>query len=195
PRLTNVEPAAGFSADEVLRLAAGLERGSEHPLAAAIVKGAEAQGLVPAAVNDFQALPGKGVKGQVEGRPVHLGSATWLAAGGIAAAAVQSRVEAMRAEGQTAMLLAVAGQIAGVVAVADPIRTSTPEALRVLHAEGVRIMILTGDSRTTANAVAQRLGIDEVFAEVLPQEKRAVIKRLQDEGRMVAMAGDGINDA
>jgi Cu+-exporting ATPase len=195
PRLVKVEPTAGFTADEVLRLAASLERGSEHPLAAAILKAAEAEGLHLAEEHEFQALPGKGVKAFVEGRPVLLGNATLLADAGIATDPLQNHVEAMQAEGRTGMLLAVDGQPAGVLAVADPIRASTPEAIRLLRAAGLRIIMLTGDNRTTADAVARRLDLDEVIAEVLPQDKRAVVKRLQDEGRIVAMAGDGINDA
>jgi Cu+-exporting ATPase len=195
PRLVKVEPAAGFTAEEVLRLAAGLERNSEHPLAAAILKKAEGQGLQPADAGEFQAIPGKGVKGVIEGRPVFLGNAALLTDAGIAIEPLQAQMEELRAEGQTMMLLAVNGQAAGVLAVADPIRASTPEAIRLLHTEGLRIIMLTGDNRATAEAVARRLGLDEVIAEVLPQDKRAVVKRLQDEGRIVAMAGDGINDA
>ncbi|HXG08883.1 MAG TPA: heavy metal translocating P-type ATPase [Gemmataceae bacterium] len=195
PRLVDIEPAAGFSADELLRLAAGLERGSEHPLAAAIVKGAEAKGLPPAEARDFQAVTGKGVVGVVEGRRVALGNAALLADQGIRVDALQPRLEALRAEGQTVMLAAVDGRLAGLLAVADPIRDTSPEAIQQLHAEGLRIIMVTGDSRTTAEAVARRLGIDEVIAEVLPQDKGAVVKRLQEEGRIVAMAGDGINDA
>jgi Cu+-exporting ATPase len=195
PRLLKVEPAAGFAAGDVLRFAASLERGSEHPLATAILKEAEAQRLHLAEARDFQAIPGQGVKGLVEGLPALLGNASLLTDAGIAVDPLQALVEAMRAEGQTVMLLAVDGRAAGVVAVADPIRASTPEAIRLLHAEGLRIIMVTGDSRTTAEAVARRLGLDEVIAEVLPQDKRAVVKRLQDEGRVVAMAGDGINDA
>jgi Cu+-exporting ATPase len=195
PRLVKVEPAEGFTADQVLRLAAGLERGSEHPLAAAILKGAEAQGVHPAEVHDFQAIPGKGVQGVVEGHTVLLGTPSLLAGAGVAVDPLRGAVEAMRAEGQTVMLMAVDGRAAGVFAVADPIRASTPEAIRLLHAEGLRIIMLTGDSRTTAEAVARRLDLHDVIAEVLPQDKKAVVKRLQDEERIVVMAGDGINDA
>jgi Cu+-exporting ATPase len=195
PQLTAVEPAGNVTADEVLRLAASLERGSEHPLAAAIVKGAEARGLSLAEARDFQSVTGKGVSGQVEGRSVLLGNRALLADHHVAAEQLQARVEARRREGQTVLLAAVDGQVAGLIAVADPVRASTPEALRLLHADGLRIIMLSGDSRATAEAVGRQLGIDEVVAEVLPQEKNEIIKRLQHEGRVVAMAGDGINDA
>jgi Cu+-exporting ATPase len=195
PRLTVVEPAEGFTADELLRLAASLERGSEHPLASAVVQAAEAKGLLLTAASDFRSATGKGVVGRVDGRAVALGNAALLAEQGAAADALRDRVEALRAEGKTVMLAAVDGRPAGLLAVEDPIRASTPEAIRQLHADGLRIIMLTGDSRTTAEAVARRLGIDEVIAEVLPDQKSDAIKRLQDEGRVVAMAGDGVNDA
>jgi Cu+-exporting ATPase len=195
PRLVAVEVAAGFAADELLRLVASLERGSEHPLAAAIVKGAEARGLALAEVRDFQSVTGKGVIGQVEGRTVGLGNAALMADQHVAIDPLRARLEALRREGQTVMLVALDGRLAGLVGVADPIRASTPEAIRLLHEDGMRIIMLTGDSRTTAEAVARKLGIDEVIAEVLPQQKHEVVKRLQGEGHVVAMAGDGINDA
>ncbi len=195
PRVTAVEPAGSFTEDALLRLAAGLERGSEHPLAAALVKAAGERGLQLAEARDFRSITGKGVTGEVEGRRVLFGNAALLAEHGIDAGSFQSRLEALRAEGQTVMLVAIDGQAAGLIAVADPIRASTPEAIRLLHADGLRIIMLTGDSRTTAEAVARRLGIDEVIAEVLPEQKHEVVRRLQGEGRVVAMAGDGINDA
>jgi Cu+-exporting ATPase len=195
PRLAAVEPAEGFGADELLRLAASLERASEHPLAAAIVKGAEQRGLSLSEVQDFRSLTGKGVVGAVEGRRLILGSAALLAEHGVATEEVQARLGALRAEGQTVMLVAGDGRFAGLLGVTDPIRPSTPEAVRLLHEDGMRLIMLTGDSRTTAEAVARQLGIDEVIAEVLPQEKHEVVRRLQGEGRVVAMAGDGINDA
>jgi Cu+-exporting ATPase len=195
PRLVGVEPAAEFAGDELLRLAASLERGSEHPLAAAIVKGAEERGLPLAEARDFQSITGKGVIGSVEGRTVVLGNAALFADQHIPLDRLRPHLEELRREGQTVMLVAVDGQLAGLVAVADPIRDSTPEALRLLHEDGLRVIMLTGDSRTTAEAVGRKLGIDEVVAEVLPQQKHEVVKRLQDEGRIVAMAGDGINDA
>ncbi len=195
PRLANVVTALGRTRPEILALAAALERGSEHPLAAAIVLGAEAEGATGAAVEGFESLTGKGVKGTVGGRRVLLGNRRLMDDERIDLGALASEAEKARAEGQTAMFLAVDGKAAGVVAVADPIKETTPEALRQLHDEGIRIVMVTGDSRTTAEAVARRLGIDQVFAEVLPGEKAAMIKKLQAEGRFVAMAGDGINDA
>lgn len=195
PRLAVVEPAAGFTADELLRLAAGVERGSEHPLAAAIVQGAEARGPLPPTATDFQSVTGKGVAGRVEGRSVILGSVALLADHGVNAEPVRARLDALRGEGQTVLLAAVDGRFAGLIGVADPIRPSTPEAIRLLHADGLRVIMLTGDSRVTAEAVARKLGIDEVIAEVLPAQKRATVQRLQTEGRVVAMAGDGVNDA
>ncbi len=195
PRLAEVEPAAGFTADEILRLAASLERGSEHPLAAAIVKGAESRNLPLVDSRDFQSVTGKGVIGNVEGRRMLLGTAMLLHEQQISCDALQNRMDALRREGRTVMLVAVDGQLAGLVSVADPIRSSTPEAIRLLHEDGLRIIMLTGDSRTTAEAVARQLGIDEVIAEVLPQQKYAAVKQFQDRGHIVAMAGDGINDA
>ena len=195
PRLAVVEPAAGFTEDELLRLAAGLERASEHPLAAAIVQGAEARGLRLAEASSFQSVTGKGVVGEAEGRRVALGNAALLAEQGADAAALQARAETLRADGKTVILAAVDGRAAGLLAVEDPIRATTPEAIRLLREDGLRVIMLTGDSRATAEAVARRLGLDEVIAEVLPQQKNEVIKRLQAEGRIVAMAGDGVNDA
>jgi Cu+-exporting ATPase len=195
PRLAVVAPAAGFAEEELLRLAAGLERASEHPLAAAIVRGAEARGLQPADAREFQSVTGKGVVGEVEGRRVALGNAALLAEQGAAAGDLQARAEALRAEGKTVMLAAVDGRPAGLLAVEDPIRASTPEAIRLLRDDGMRVIMLTGDSRITAEAVARRLGLDEVIAEVLPQQKNEVVRDLQAQGRIVAMAGDGVNDA
>jgi Cu+-exporting ATPase len=176
-------------------LAASLERGSEHPLAAAIVKGAEERGISLVSAQDFQAVAGKGVIGKVEGRTVVLGTAALLAERQVDVGGWRDRIEALRGEGQTVMLAAVEGRLAGLVGVADPVRPSTPEAIRQLHADGLRVIMLTGDSRTTAEAVGRAIGVDEVIAEVLPQEKNEVVKRLQAEGHIVAMAGDGINDA
>jgi Cu+-exporting ATPase len=195
PRLVCVEPAAGVTAEELLRLAASLERGSEHPLAAAVVQEAEANGLRLAAAQDFHSLTGKGVTGKVEGRAVALGNAALLAEQGVDAAAVQDRVDELRRGGQTVVLLAADGRLVGLLSVADPIRSTTAEAVRQLHEDGMHVIMLTGDSRTTADAVARQVGIDEVIAEVLPQQKNEVVKRLQQEGHVVAMAGDGINDA
>jgi Cu+-exporting ATPase len=198
PKLVAVEPAPGMDgmgADELLRLAAGLERGSEHPLAAAIVSGAEERGAVPARSEEFSSITGKGVTGTVAGRSVALGNRALLDQLGIDPGTLAERAEAMRGEGQTVMFVAVDGRAAGLLGVADPIKETTAEAIAALHAGGIRIVMLTGDSETTARAVASRLGIDEVVAEVLPEQKVEVVRRLQDEGRFVAMAGDGINDA
>ncbi len=195
PRLQDVVAAEGFSDDEVLRLAASLERGSEHPLAAAIVQGAEERTIELAKASDFQSVTGKGVRGQVAGHAVALGNAALLEALGIDGTALAAQAESLRAEGKTAMFLAADGQLAGLVAVADPVKPTTPGAIEALHQAGLRIVMLTGDSATTAQAVATRLGIDEVIAGVLPDQKAAKIKALQQEGRFVAMAGDGINDA
>ncbi|MCC6418899.1 MAG: copper-translocating P-type ATPase, partial [Gemmataceae bacterium] len=195
PQLVGVEPAEGFDAADVLRLAASLERVSEHPLAGAIVKGAQERGVAFADARAFRSLTGKGVLGQVEGRTVAIGNAALLVEQGADPGALAARGEVLRGEGQTVVLVAIDGRAAGLIGVADPVRASTPEAIRLLHEAGLRIIMLTGDSRTTADAVARRLGIDEVIAEVLPEQKNAVVKRLQAEGRTVAMAGDGINDA
>ncbi len=195
PRLLTVEPAGGLSKDDLLRFAASLERGSEHPLAAAIVAGAEASKLPLTAAQDFQSLTGKGVTGTVAGHNVALGNTALMNDLKVSFDTVQARLDALRSEGQTVMLVAVDNRFAGLLGVADPIRESTPEAIRVLHADGLQIIMLTGDNRTTAEAVARRLGIDQVIAEVLPQQKNEAIKRLQAEGHIVAMAGDGINDA
>ena len=195
PKLTGVVSAAGIGEAELLQMAASLEKGSEHPLAAAIVEGALARNIPLTDAQEFISHPGKGVSGQVEGRNVLLGNLTLLADSGVEADALVSRAQEMRVEGQTVMFVAVAGRLAGLLAVSDPIKETTPEAIRQLHDEKIRIIMLTGDNRTTARAVAKRLGIDDVVAEVLPDEKAAVVKKLQDEGRMVAMAGDGINDA
>jgi Cu+-exporting ATPase len=195
PRLVGVEAADGFSEEELLRLAASLERGSEHPLAAAIVKGADARGIGLAEVRDFQSITGKGVVGRVEGRAVVLGNVALMADRQIAVESLLPRMEELRRDGQTVMVVGVDGRLAGLVSVADPIRDSTGQAIQQLHEDGMKIIMLTGDSRTTAEAVARKLGIDQVTAEVLPHEKHEVVKRLQQEGRVVAMAGDGINDA
>jgi len=195
PALVAVHPAAGWDDAGLLRAAASLEQGSEHPLAAAIVEGARAQGVSITSADSFDARTGKGVVGRVDGRTVALGNAALLADLGVVASQAVQSADALRAEGQTVMFVAVDGALAGTVSVADPIKDTTPEAIRQLHAEGVRIVMLTGDSRVTADAVARRLGIDEVIPEVLPDQKAAAIERLQREGHVVAMAGDGINDA
>jgi Cu+-exporting ATPase len=194
PKLVSVA-AEGMDEARLLHLAASLERGSEHPLAAAVVKGAEQRGAVLTAVQGFRSVTGKGVTGQVAGSEVALGNRALLESLGVDAGPLSARAEVLRREGQTVMFVAVDGKPAGLLGVADPIKASTPEALAALHREGVRVVMLTGDSRTTAEAVARTLGIDEVVAEVLPEGKGDVVKRLQAEGRVVAMAGDGVNDA
>ena len=195
PKLVSVEEANGFEAETILRLAATLERGSEHPLASAIVKGAEERGIALGSADGFDSITGHGVRGRVDGTQVVLGNRKLLDDLGIHPGSLAERAEALRADGQTVMFVVVENKVAGLLGVADPIKQSTPEAIDQLHEDGIRIVMLTGDSRTTAEAVARRLGIDEVVAEVLPDKKADVVKRLQGEGRFVAMAGDGINDA
>jgi Cu+-exporting ATPase len=195
PRLITIEPAGGLETKELLRFAATLERGSEHPLAAAIVKGAEDQGVSLGAAEAFESLPGRGVRGRVNGTDVALGNPRLLEDLGVEPGPFVERAEVMRTDGQTVVFLVVEKKIAGLLGVADPIKQSTPEAIAQLHKDGMRIVMLTGDSQTTAQAVARKLQIDDVVAEVLPQDKAGVVRRLQSEGRSVAMAGDGINDA
>jgi P-type Cu+ transporter len=195
PRLVSVLPAPGWEEKDLLRLAAGLEKGSEHPLAAAIVAGALERGAGPAEASGFESVTGKGVQGSVEGRKVALGNAALMEDLGVPLGDLPARADEMRREGQTVMFVAVDGKPAGLTGVADPIKESTPEAIRQLRDMGLRVVMLTGDSRTTAEAVARKLGIDEVIAEVLPDQKVGRVERLQKEGRVVAMAGDGVNDA
>jgi Cu+-exporting ATPase len=195
PRLVAVRPAEGFAEDEILRLAASLERGSEHPLAGAIVGGAQEKGIEPGRAENFKAITGKGVTGRVGEGEVALGNRALLRDLGIEPGDLAREAETLRGEGQTVMFVVVDGRAAGLLGVADPIKESTPEAIRGLHAEELRLVMLTGDSRTTAQAVADKLGLDEVEAEVLPERKAEVVKKFQQEGRKVAMAGDGINDA
>lgn len=195
PQVVTVEPAAGYDAASLLSLAAGLEVASEHPLAAAIVRGAQERGAALAKVDDFESITGEGVRGVVAGKRVAIGNTKLMQAAGIDTTSFDSRLQELRSAGQTVMLVAVDGQIAGLVGVTDPIKTTTPAALRHLRAAGLKIVMLSGDSQATANAVAQQLGINEVIAEVLPNQKGAVIERLQREGWKVAMAGDGVNDA
>ncbi|HZS32315.1 MAG TPA: heavy metal translocating P-type ATPase [Methylomirabilota bacterium] len=195
PRLATVLADPPHDESELLRLAASLERGSEHPLAAAIVAAAEARGLAPLAVDAFRAVPGKGVTGRVAGRAVALGNRALLEELGVAAGSLADRGEELRREGQTVLFVVSGGRVAGLMGSADPIKASTPEAMRLLRDDGVRLVMVTGDSRSTAEAVARRLGIEAVEAEVLPARKAEIVKRLQAEGRIVAMAGDGINDA
>ena len=195
PRLVTVASFSGFSEVDLLRLAAGLEQNSEHPLAAAIVSGARDRGIALPKAQDFRSLTGKGVTGKVENRVVVIGTVPFLNELGVQTASLMAQAESLRQEGQTVMFVAIDGKPAGLLRVADPVKSTTPEAIDLLHREGLRLVMLTGDNRTTAEAVARRLHIDEVQADVLPEQKAAVVKRLQSEGHVVAMAGDGINDA
>ncbi|MBZ5668760.1 MAG: heavy metal translocating P-type ATPase [Acidobacteriia bacterium] len=195
PRVAAIQPQPGWNELELLRFAASLERGSEHPLAGALVGAAQDKSVAPSEVKDFRSLTGQGVTGVVEGRTVALGNAALFQNLGISLGNLLHEAEDLRREGATAIFLAVDRQPAGLLAVTDPIRASTPEAIRLLHQEGLRILMLTGDSRSTADAVARQLGIDAVEAEVLPARKGEVVKQLQSRGHIVAMAGDGINDA
>ncbi|HEU4477318.1 MAG TPA: heavy metal translocating P-type ATPase, partial [Pyrinomonadaceae bacterium] len=194
PKLMAIQ-ASGSNERELLRLAASLEKGSEHPLAAAIVAGAEERGLALGNSSAFQSLTGKGIRGEVEGRRVLLGNARLLEEEGIDFEELKAPAEALRTDGQTVMLVAIDGKAAGLLGVADPIKLSTKEAVQQLHAEGLKIVMVSGDNATTANAVARKLGIDEIIADVLPEQKIEAVKRFQSLGQVVAMAGDGINDA
>ena len=195
PRVTSVVALPGFDESEFLRLAASVERGSEHPLAAAIIEGALLRGLNLSEAETFQSITGKGVMGKVKGQTVTLGNSSLLQELKIDPGGLLERADQMRREGETVMFVAIDGRLAGLIGVADPIKDSTTEAIRILHQEGIRIRMVTGDNRITAEAVAKRLSIDEVDADVLPEQKIEIIKRLQSEGRIVAMAGDGVNDA
>jgi len=196
PRLTVVKPAPGHDEPTVLQLAAGLERGSEHPLAAAILAGAAERGVTVPVPEDFRSITGKGVVGRVEGHAVALGNLALVQELGVAVdASLTEAADNLRREGQTVMLVAIDGRAAGLIAVADPIKPSAPEALQALRQSGLHIVMLTGDSRRTAEAVARKLGIEHVEAEVLPERKSEVVRELQGKGRRVAMAGDGVNDA
>jgi Cu+-exporting ATPase len=195
PKLVHIEPAPGFDADAVLQKLASVERSSEHPLALAIVATALDRKLPLAAVTDFDSPLGKGVLGVVDGAQVVSGSAKFLAEHGVDVVSLESAAEPQRARAATVIFVAVRGKLAGFVAIADPIKATTPAALRALREAGVRIVMLTGDGRTTAEAVGRELGIDEVVAEVFPEEKAAIVQKLKGEGRVVAMAGDGVNDA
>jgi Cu+-exporting ATPase len=195
PTLETVLTTPGFDDDEILRLAASLERASEHPLAEAIVKGAEDRKLTLVKTLDFEAVTGKGVTGHVDGHHVALGNIKLLQSLAIDAGELPEQADLRRADGQTVMLIAIDGKAAGLIGVADPIKVSTQEAIDELHKAGVDVVMLTGDSKTTALAVANKLNIDRVEAEVLPDQKAIIVKQLQDEGKIVAMAGDGINDA
>jgi len=195
PTVTAVIAAQGFEEDELLRLAAGVERASEHPLAAAIVSAAETRKLAIPPVSGFDSPSGKGALGTVEGRKILLGNLPFMTEQGIDTAALASKADALRKDGATAIIAAIDGALAGVFAIADPIKETTQGALDALRHDGVRLVMLTGDNRTTALAVASRLGIADVEAEILPDQKSAVVARLKKEGRVVAMAGDGVNDA
>jgi Cu+-exporting ATPase len=195
PKVTAVLPADGFDEAQVLRLAASVERGSEHPLAAAIVAAAAERGIALAPVRGFDAPAGKGVIGMVERRRLALGNPAFLAELNVDTSGLAAQADALRREGATAVFLAVDGKPAAAIGISDPVKASTPDALKALAADGIRVVMLTGDNRVTAEAVARRLGIEEVEAEVLPDQKSAVVERLRKEGRTVAMAGDGVNDA
>jgi Cu+-exporting ATPase len=195
PRLVAVLPGAGHNEAEVLRLAASLERGSEHPLAEAIVAGAQERGIALAKADEFEAITGKGVKGIVDGKAVALGNAKLVVDLGLDGGTYVEIANARRDEGETVMFVIVGSEIAGLVSVADPVKETTPEALEALHRQGLRIIMATGDNERTAKAVAAKLGIDEIRADVLPQDKARIIEELQAQGHKVAMAGDGVNDA
>jgi Cu+-exporting ATPase len=195
PKLVAVVPASGFDEAEILRLAASVEQASEHPLADAIVRGASERSIGLSKVQDFDSPTGKGATGKVDGRTIALGNANYLASLGVGTAALESEAERLRGDGATVINLSIDGELAGLFAIADPVKASTPDALKALAAEGIKVIMLTGDNRTTAQAVARRLGIADVEAEVLPDQKSAVVAKLQKAGRVVAMAGDGVNDA
>lgn len=195
PAVTAIVPAAGFDEEEILRFAASVERASEHPLATAIVAAATERGLTLADPADFDSPTGKGALGKVENRSVVIGNAKFLTEQGVDVATLSQAADDLRREGATAIFVGIDGRAAGAIAIADPVKASTPEALAALKVEGIRVIMLTGDNRTTAEAVARRLGIADVEAEVLPEEKSAVVNRYKAAGRVVAMAGDGVNDA
>jgi Cu+-exporting ATPase len=195
PAVTAIVAGSGYTEAEVLRLAASVERASEHPLALAIVRAAEKQKLTTSKVVDFDSPTGKGAVGMVDGKRIFLGSAKFLTELGVDVTTLASQAEELRKEGATAIFIAVKGRVVGVLAIADPVKTTTPEALKALKAEGIRAVMLTGDNWTTAKAVARHLGIEDVEAEVLPDQKSAVVQRYKAAGRVVAMAGDGVNDA
>jgi len=195
PTLSLVETIGDYDEAELLRLAATLEKGSEHPLASAIVNGAADRNLTLGKVEEFDSITGKGVVGDVDGERVSLGNLSLLESLAIDTGRLANRAEELRADGQTVMFVAVNGKAAGLVSVSDPIKASTPAAIKALHREGVRLVMLTGDSETTALAVAAKLGLDDVVAGVLPDQKAMAVKKLQDAGQIVGMAGDGINDA
>jgi Cu+-exporting ATPase len=195
PAVTKIVPAAGFAADDVLRLAASVERASEHPLAVAIVAEADQRGIKTTSVSDFDSPTGKGALGVVEGHKIVLGSATFLAEHNADTTALARAADELRARGATAIFAAIDGKAAAIFAIADPVKPTTPDALKALKAEGIKVVMVTGDNQTTAKAVAGELGIDDVRAEVLPESKGHVVKSYKAKGDVVAMAGDGVNDA
>jgi Cu+-exporting ATPase len=195
PSVTAVRTTTGISEDELVRLAGSLERASEHPLGVAIVEEAQRRALTLVEPSDFDSPSGKGVSGSVEGRAVLIGNAAFLAEGGVEVGSMGDEANRLRADGATAIFVAIDGKTAGILAISDPVKSTTPEAIAALHREGLRIVMLTGDNRVTAEAVARRLGIDEVEADVLPDKKSDIVQRLRKDGRVVAMAGDGVNDA
>ncbi len=195
PKVVDVFTSSGFEKKELMLNGGSLEQGSEHPLAAAIISGAQAEGIQLARVESFESITGKGVTGNVAGKKVALGNRALLEALSIDVDELTEKAESMRGEGQTVMFLSIDGKAAGLIGVADPVKETTAEAISQLHKDGVRVVMLTGDNRTTAEAVSRKIGIDEVIAEVLPDQKAEMVKRLQNEGKVVAMAGDGINDA
>jgi len=195
PKVVAIVTAAGFEESDILRLAASVERASEHPLADAIVRSAKERNLDLGKVEAFDSPTGKGATGHVDGRSILLGNSNFLTSLGIDTQSLGEQAERLRGDGATVINIAVDGKLAGLFAIADPVKPSTPDALKALAAEGIKVIMLTGDNRTTANAVARTLGITDVEAEVLPDQKSAVVARLQKAGRIVAMAGDGVNDA
>jgi Cu+-exporting ATPase len=195
PKLVSIVAAPGCDENELLRLAAGVERASEHPLADAIVRAAKERNLDLSKVEEFASPTGKGATGKVDGKTVLLGNSKFLTSAGIETRSFNDQAERLRHDGATVIYVAIDGKLAGLFAIADPIKASTPAALKALAAEGIKVIMLSGDNRTTANAVARKLGITDVEAEVLPDQKSAVIGKLQKAGRIVAMAGDGVNDA
>jgi Cu+-exporting ATPase len=195
PAVVALRTAPGFDETELLRLAASVERGSEHPLADAIVKAAADKQLPLARVDEFDSPTGKGARGRVEGRTVLLGNAAFLTESGVATDAMAAEAEKLRQDGATVINVAIDGVLAGIIAIADPVKASTPNALKALAADGIKVIMLTGDNKTTARAVATKLGISDIEAEVLPERKGAIVAKLRGEGRIVAMTGDGVNDA
>jgi len=195
PGVTTIVAIAGCPENEILQLAASVERASEHPLAAAIVRAAKERGLELVAVEGFDSSSGKGASGNVNGKAIVLGNSTYLTSLDIETSSLATEAERLRGDGATVINMAIDGKLAGLFAIADAVKPSTPEALKALAAEGLKVIMLTGDNRTTASAIARRLGISELEAEVLPDQKAAVVAKLKNAGRVVAMAGDGVNDA